>query len=103
MQNNMKTSILGIAVLAAATVAIANQAQMNPMVGGNAMMSNKNIVANAMNSKDHTTLVAAVKAAGLVEACIRSRFAAPCRQAQGHPAAARYPAAHGGGAAEDPA
>lgn len=68
MQNKMKTSILGIAVLAAATVAIANQAQMNPMVGGNAMMPNKNIVANAMNSKDHTTLVAAVKAAGLVEA-----------------------------------
>lgn len=39
----------------------------NPTVGGAAMMSDKNIVANAMNSKDHTTLVAAVKAAGLVE------------------------------------
>jgi len=36
------------------------------MVGGNAMMPSMNIVANAMNSKDHTTLVAAVKAAGLV-------------------------------------
>ena len=39
----------------------------NPMVGGAAMSSSKNIVANALNSKDHTTLVAAVKAAGLVD------------------------------------
>ncbi|MDB6452614.1 fasciclin domain-containing protein [Falsirhodobacter sp. 20TX0035] len=39
----------------------------NPMVGGAAMFENKNIVENAMNSADHTTLVAAVKAAGLVE------------------------------------
>ena len=37
------------------------------MVGGMAMYPNKNIVENAVNSKDHTTLVAAVKAAGLVE------------------------------------
>lgn len=39
----------------------------NPMVGGAAMPATKNIVENAMNSKDHTTLVAAVKAAGLVD------------------------------------
>ena len=39
----------------------------NPMVGGSAMYANKNIIENALNSKDHTTLVAAVKAAGLVE------------------------------------
>ena len=39
----------------------------NPMVGGAAMFENKNIVENAVNSKDHTTLVAAVTAAGLVE------------------------------------
>jgi uncharacterized surface protein with fasciclin (FAS1) repeats len=39
----------------------------NPMVGGAAMYPNKNIVQNALNSKDHTTLVAAVKAGGLVE------------------------------------
>src|SRR5688500_10779502 len=39
----------------------------NPMVGGEAMMPAKNIIENAVNSKDHTTLVAAVKAAGLVE------------------------------------
>lgn len=43
------------------------QAQKNPMVGGAAMYANKDIVDNAVNSKDHTTLVAAVKAAGLVE------------------------------------
>lgn len=39
----------------------------NPMVGGAAMYSTKNIIQNAVNSKDHTTLVAAVKAAGLVD------------------------------------
>lgn len=39
----------------------------NPMVGGAAMFENKNIVENAVNSADHTTLVAAVKAAGLVD------------------------------------
>ena len=39
----------------------------NPMVGGAEMFSEKNIVENAVNSKDHTTLVAAVTAAGLAE------------------------------------
>src|SRR5262247_4803852 len=43
-------------------------AQMkNPIVGGQEMFPNKNIIQNAVNSADHTTLVAAVKAAGLVE------------------------------------
>ena len=42
-------------------------AQDNPMVGGAAMFADKNIVENAVNSADHTTLVAAVKAAGLVD------------------------------------
>src|ERR1700745_1998919 len=37
------------------------------MVGGAAMYPSKNIIQNAVNSKDHTTLVAAVKAAGLVD------------------------------------
>ena len=41
--------------------------EMTVEVGGAAMYPSKNIVANAVNSKDHTTLVAAVKAAGLVE------------------------------------
>lgn len=39
----------------------------NPMVGGEAMLTTKDIIDNAVKSKDHTTLVAAVKAAGLVE------------------------------------
>jgi uncharacterized surface protein with fasciclin (FAS1) repeats len=39
----------------------------NPDVGGAPMLETKNIIENAVNSKDHTTLVAAVKAAGLVE------------------------------------
>src|ERR1700681_3689028 len=42
-------------------------AATNPMVGGHEMFPTKNIVQNAMNSDDHTTLVAAVKAAGLVD------------------------------------
>uniref|UniRef100_UPI0025F63628 fasciclin domain-containing protein n=1 Tax=uncultured Mucilaginibacter sp. TaxID=797541 RepID=UPI0025F63628 len=60
---------LMIAAFALATIAIAPKAnaQTNPMVGGAAMYPTKNIVENAVNSKDHTTLVAAVKAAGLVE------------------------------------
>lgn len=51
-------------VLAGSSIAYAKQ---NPMVGGAAMYPTRNIVENAMNSKDHTTLVAAVKAAGLVD------------------------------------
>jgi uncharacterized surface protein with fasciclin (FAS1) repeats len=39
----------------------------DPMVGGAAMYPSKNIIQNAVNSKDHTTLVAAVKAGGLVD------------------------------------
>lgn len=42
-------------------------AAKDPMVGGAAMYPNRNIVQNAMHSKDHTTLVAAVKAGGLVK------------------------------------
>ena len=42
-------------------------AQQTVMVGGAPMYPNKNIIENAVNSKDHTTLVAAVKAVGLVE------------------------------------
>src|SRR5579871_4734863 len=63
----MSRKILGAsvaAVLAFASVAIAAN---NPMVGGAPMYPSKNIVENAVNSKDHTTLVAAVKAAGLVD------------------------------------
>ena len=49
-----------------AVVVLAAQEQ-TVMVGGVSMFPSKNIIANAMNSKDHTTLVAAVKAAGLVD------------------------------------
>lgn len=44
-----------------------SKSEKTVMVGGAAMYPSKNIVENAVNSKDHTTLVAAVKAAGLVE------------------------------------
>ena len=51
-----------------ATIAVPVSAQEKTvMVGGAAMFPSKNIVQNAVNSKDHTTLVAAVKAAGLVD------------------------------------
>src|SRR5687767_15357159 len=57
-----------IAALTAITLVAALPARAeNPMVGGAPMFPTKNIVENAVNSKDHTTLVAAVKAAGLVE------------------------------------
>lgn len=50
-----------------ASGASAQMSGNNPMVGGAPMYKTKNIVENAVNSKDHTTLVAAVKAAGLVD------------------------------------
>jgi uncharacterized surface protein with fasciclin (FAS1) repeats len=55
-----------IAALVAATALATLLAAENPMVGGAPMYANKNIVQNAMNSKDHTTLAAAVKAADLL-------------------------------------
>jgi uncharacterized surface protein with fasciclin (FAS1) repeats len=61
---------LRAALAAAAAIAFVGAApamSKNPMVGGAAMYPSKNIVENAVNSKDHTTLVAAVKAAGLVD------------------------------------
>ena len=62
---SLRQFVLATAALAAVTGA--PLAAKNPMVGGAAMYPNRTIVANAVNSKDHTTLVAAVKAAGLVE------------------------------------
>lgn len=57
------------AMMANDSMAMGNDMAMsaNPMVGGAEMFPTKNIVENAMNSADHTTLVAAVKAAGLVD------------------------------------
>ena len=69
----MKIRILAAALtasiaLSAGAMAMDTMGSMhNPMVGGAAMYSNKDIIDNAVNSKDHTTLVAAVKAAGLVD------------------------------------
>ena len=60
--------IAAIAVTTIATPVFANaHMEKTTMVGGAAMYPSKNIVENAVNSKDHTTLVAAVKAAGLVD------------------------------------
>ena len=60
----IRSTVAAAALIAAGSVS----AQMkDPMVGGAAMYPTKNIVENAVNSKDHTTLVAAVKAAGLVD------------------------------------
>lgn len=66
----MKTVIrttLRAAATAAGIAVLAGAALANPMVGGAPMYASKNIIQNAVNSKDHTTLVTAVKAAGLVK------------------------------------
>jgi uncharacterized surface protein with fasciclin (FAS1) repeats len=52
---------------AVSLIASAALAGVNPIVGGKEMFPTKNIIENAVNSADHTTLVAAVKAAGLVD------------------------------------
>lgn len=68
----MGAAALALALTASAGVALAQSSMSgsstmsDPMVGGAAMYPSKNIVENAVNSKDHTTLVAAVKAADLV-------------------------------------
>jgi len=56
-------SLLAVVALAVTSVLAAD----NPKVGGKEMYPTKNIIENAVNSPDHTTLVAAVKAAGLVD------------------------------------
>ena len=61
----MKMLLSGVALAALAVPALAQMA--NPMVGGAPMLADKTIVENAVNSADHTTLVAAVQAAGLVD------------------------------------
>jgi uncharacterized surface protein with fasciclin (FAS1) repeats len=74
-ESHMTPSILPTAIAVAALVfaagaATSAHAQMKEQtvtVGGAPMYPSKNIIQNAMNSKDHTTLVAAVKAAGLVD------------------------------------
>src|SRR5215467_9642251 len=73
----MKHARITLATVAAAALALGaiaatptfaqQRKEQTVMVGGAPMYPSKNIVENAVNSKDHTTLVAAVKAAGLVE------------------------------------
>lgn len=64
----VRISRVALAALGSLSLAMTGSAlAKNPMVGGAAMYPTKNIVQNAVNSKDHTTLVAAVKAAGLVD------------------------------------
>ncbi len=64
-RNFLATACFALTLLA--TTASFAQMGKTVMVGGAAMYPSKNIIENAVNSKDHTTLVAAVKAAGLVE------------------------------------
>lgn len=59
--------VLGFTMFSPFAIAGAMDAPASVMVGGAAMYPTKNIIQNAVNSKDHTTLVAAVKAAGLVD------------------------------------
>ncbi len=60
-------AVVAIAFVSTTTFAQGMMKEKTVMVGGAAMYPSKDIVDNAVNSKDHTTLVAAVKAAGLVE------------------------------------
>jgi uncharacterized surface protein with fasciclin (FAS1) repeats len=63
----VSAAIVGLAAAAAPLPVLAQMSEKTVTVGGAPMYPSKNIVQNAVNSKDHTTLVAAVKAAGLVE------------------------------------
>ncbi|MFY9701327.1 MAG: fasciclin domain-containing protein [Terriglobales bacterium] len=63
----MTRKLLLVVTLIALAALSAVAGEKDPMVGGQAMYPTKNIIENAVNSSDHTTLVAAVKAAGLVE------------------------------------
>jgi uncharacterized surface protein with fasciclin (FAS1) repeats len=62
-----KIAMITFAVITLTVSSVGALAQKDPDVGGAAMYPAKNIVENALNSQDHTTLVAAVKAAGLVD------------------------------------
>ena len=64
IQTSRKLASFSLAVVMSA-VSVASMAQV--MVGGAPMLASKDIIDNAVNSKDHTTLVAAVKVAGLVD------------------------------------
>ena len=63
----MKLSALALGAMLSVSALVGVAYAANPDVGGAAMFEDKNIIENAVNSADHTTLVAAVTAAGLVE------------------------------------
>lgn len=65
MTLSIRAALMTATILAAAPAAA--QMAENPMVGGAPMLAERNIIENAVNSTDHTTLVAAVQAAGLVD------------------------------------
>ena len=67
MKRTLYALLLAAALATPFALAASAQENDNPMVGGAPMYRTKDIVDNAVNSADHTTLVAAVKAAGLVE------------------------------------
>lgn len=67
MRSVLKTFVVSAMVLLPAAMQAQGMSDGTKMVGGAAMYPSKDIIDNAVNSKDHTTLVAAVKAAGLVE------------------------------------
>ena len=67
MKNTLRSIAAAAVLFSGASLAFAASHGGNPMVGGAEMFPDKNIVENAVNSADHTTLVAAVKAAGLVD------------------------------------
>src|SRR5690348_6905726 len=62
----LAAAAFGVLALTVTSLAPVSAQEKTVMVGGAAMFPSKNIIQNAVNSKDHTTLVAAVKAAGLV-------------------------------------
>jgi uncharacterized surface protein with fasciclin (FAS1) repeats len=63
----LKNTVIVSSLIAGAALLMPGVVFANPKVGGAAMYENKNIIENAVNSKDNTTLVTAVKAAGLVD------------------------------------
>ena len=89
-----RSFVTGAAIDIAAAVATGAQ-DKTVMVGGAAMYPTKDIVDNAVNSKDHTTLVAAVKAAGLVETLKGAGPAGEHRQAEVDPHLSRSRRSHG--------
>ena len=67
LKSDLMAAIAVLSLCAASAATAQMSGEHTVMVGGAAMYPSKNIIQNAVNSRDHTTLVAAVKAAGLVD------------------------------------